>query len=332
MLGTKTITVTGQTANTASDGVSVRVEVPNQLTEIAKAGSGDMFLTRWVTKNAPSNARVCTTFVSENTGRIFNFPADKGCRSVRNGDDFMAAPLVRTAGYDLGPGAYKMHVFIVGPATGGKDGPILAEDYSDYPFILTESNNKTATLDQNSLIVHTEKDYTRVTVTGSASNVERVDIGVKGYSDSSARVVNGRWSATLGDSLPTGTYALQVTDAFSNVVLTTGTLVVKTNMQTRDVRINSFTASPSSVRAGEVVTFAWSSNLTQNDVSQYGGGCSIEGITSNNVALNVTPGFTSGSGQLTYLPPSTATYTLRCSSSAKDGSSIDTERVTVSVN
>jgi len=326
------VTVTDQTANTASDGVSVRVEVPNQLTEIAKAGSGNMFLTRWVTKNAPSNARVCTTFVSENTGRIFNFPADKGCRLVRNGDDFMAAPLVRNAGYDLGPGAYKMHVFIVGPATGGKDGPILAEDYSDYPFILTESNNKTATLDQNSLIVHTEKDYTRVTVTGSASNVELVDIGVKGYSDSSARVVNGRWSATLSDSLPTGTYALQVTDAFSNVVLTTGTLVVKTNMQTRDVRINSFTASPSSVRAGEVVTFAWSSNLTQNDVSQYGGGCSIEGITSNNVALNVTPGFTSGSGQLTYLPPSTATYTLRCSSSAKDGSSIDTERVTVTVN
>ena len=190
---------------------------------------------------------------------------------------------------------------------------------------------KIATIDQNPFIVNTEKDYARVTVTGSASNVERVDIGVKGYSGGSARVVNGRWSATLGDSLPTGTYALQVTDAFSNVVLTTGTLVVKTNMQTRDVQINSFTVSPSSVRAGEVVTFAWSSNLTQNDVSQYGGGCSIEGITRSNVALNVSWGFIEPNGQIGHIPQETAVYTLRCSSSAKDGSAVDTKQVTVNV-
>ena len=320
------VTVTGQTANTPSATVDAPVVTPiagSNRFDVAFKGSAVNFGGTH-TGDQRYNWAWVSVVPSSYDGSL-DLHAFKG-----KGE---SGPVVGSSGaevhnnkwahsFNLAAGTYKVLVY---DYYGVSSMPVTTRT-------ITISNNKTATLDQNSLIVHTEKDYTRVTVTGSASNVERVDIGVKGYSDSSARVVNGRWSATLGESLPTGTYALQVTDAFSNVVLTTGTLVVKTNMQTRDVRIDSFTASSLSVRAGEAVTFAWSSNLTQNDVSQYGGGCSIEGITSNNVALNVTPGFTSASGQLTYLPPSTATYTLRCSSSAKDGSSIDTERVTVSVN
>ena len=117
-----------------------------------------------------------------------------------------------------------------------------------------------------------------------------------------------------------GLYTLQ--DLFS---------VTGTNVQTNSVVINSFTASPATITPGQAVIFTWNSNLTQTDTSYYGGGCSIEGLTQNNVAaLQVTPGFVSG-GTATYVPPATATYTLRCSSGAKDGSPSATKQITVNV-
>lgn len=102
--------------------------------------------------------------------------------------------------------------------------------------------------------------------------------------------------------------------------------------QTNPVVINSFTASASSVAAGQPVTFSWSSNLTATDINTYGGGCMIEGLTPTNVALQVTSSFNPGSGSVTYTPSSPATYTLRCTSNAKDGSPSAQKTVTVSIN
>lgn len=103
-----------------------------------------------------------------------------------------------------------------------------------------------------------------------------------------------------------------------------------TSDTTQPVVINSFTVSPTSVTSGQSVTFTWSSNLTQTNIS-YGGGCSIEGLA-NNIALYVTPGLAGASGSVTYAPTATATYTLRCSSGAKDGSPSASKQITVNVN
>lgn len=144
---------------------------------------------------------------------------------------------------------------------------------------------------------------------------------------------SGQLSITVPNDLPNGTYYLRATDYYNpnTTIAQSASFQAGSNTQTNSVVINSFTATPSSVNAGGAVMFMWSSNLTQNDVSYYGGGCSIEGITQNNVAVYVTSGFTGASGQVTFVPPATATYTLRCSSGGKDGSPMATRQVTVNV-
>ena len=99
--------------------------------------------------------------------------------------------------------------------------------------------------------------------------------------------------------------------------------------QTNPVVINSFTASSQNSVTGKSITFNWSSNLSPTDISTYSGGCSIEGLTKNNVAINVTNGFKPGSGSLTYVATETATYTLFCTSGGKDGSPSAKKVITV---
>ncbi|MEY4747654.1 MAG: hypothetical protein RLZZ416_703 [Candidatus Parcubacteria bacterium] len=144
---------------------------------------------------------------------------------------------------------------------------------------------------------------------------------------------NGPLSITIPNDLPNGTYYLRATDYYNpnTTIAQSSSFQAGSNVQTSSVAINSFTASPSSVNAGGAVMFMWSSNLSQNDVSYYGGGCSIEGITQNNVAVYVTSGFKGASGQITFVPPATATYTLRCTSNAKDGSPSASRQITVNV-
>ncbi len=144
---------------------------------------------------------------------------------------------------------------------------------------------------------------------------------------------SGQLSITVPNDLPNGTYYLRVTDYYNpNITIAqSASFQAGSNVQTNSVIINSFNASPSSVNAGGAVMFMWSSNLTSNDISYYGGGCNIEGITQNNVAVYVTSGFKSASGQITFVPPATATYTLRCTSNAKDGSPSASRQITINV-
>ena len=143
---------------------------------------------------------------------------------------------------------------------------------------------------------------------------------------------SGSLNIPIPSDLPGGIYYLRVTDYYNpnTTIARSGSFEAGTDVQTNPVAINSFTASPTSVTSGKAVLFIWSSNLTDTDISHYGGGCSIEGLTQNNAALQVTPGFVSG-GSVTYVPPATATYTLTCSSGGKDGSPVDTEQVKVPV-
>ena len=147
-------------------------------------------------------------------------------------------------------------------------------------------------------------------------------------------VSDGTWSAYFGGSFEHTSYRVWVYDADTKKFLTSGTLTITSTSipaQTNPVVINSFTASPASVTPGQAVLFTWSSNLTSTDISYNGGGCNIEGITTNNVALNVTAGFTDASGSVTYVPPATATYTLRCYSGGKDGSPYASSKLTITV-
>lgn len=144
---------------------------------------------------------------------------------------------------------------------------------------------------------------------------------------------SGSLSIPIPNDLPNGTYYLRATD-YNNPNTTfaqSGSFQAGSDQQTKSVVIHSFTASPSSVNAGGAVMFMWSSNLSQNDVSVYGGGCSIEGLTQNNVAVYVTSGFKGASGQITFVPPATATYTLFCTSGGKDGSPSASRQITVNV-
>jgi hypothetical protein len=101
--------------------------------------------------------------------------------------------------------------------------------------------------------------------------------------------------------------------------------------QTNPVVISSFTAPSPSVAAGQSTTLSWASNLTPSDFETYGGFCGIEGLTTDNRAIQVFNGH-KASGSVTVVPDSTTTYTLLCSSGGKDGSPSAQKSVTVSIS
>ena len=208
------------------------------------------------------------------------------------------------------------------------------------------STAPSATIDQSSLTTSSLSP----TITGTASGVSSVYIQVISLSSADpagtveegptpVTVTNGDWSTgTLygkGGFTP-GTYTVSIENGVNGPLLTSGTLTLGTNTintQTNPVTITSFTASHTNVSAGQSVIFSWSSNLTQNDISQNGGGCYIFSPSINNgMEINFGSASYGPSGSFTYLPPATATYTLDCSSGAKDGSPTATKSLTVTVN
>lgn len=144
---------------------------------------------------------------------------------------------------------------------------------------------------------------------------------------------SGTVTIQVQQSLSTGYYFFRVLKKYGDG----GTLIESTPFQiegappqTNPVTINSFSASQTSITSGIPVTFTWSSNLTSNDISYYGGGCGISALTSSNQQIHITSGATSGAnGSVTYTPSLTATYTLTCSSGGKDGSPMNTKQVAV---
>ncbi len=102
--------------------------------------------------------------------------------------------------------------------------------------------------------------------------------------------------------------------------------------QTNPVIINSFSVSPGTTTRGQSVALSWSSNLSNSDVSVHGGFCYISLLTDQNQQIHVTGGsIGSPSGTVTHWPETSGTYTLHCSSGAKDGSPFATKSVRVTV-
>lgn len=101
------------------------------------AGSGESLKISWVAENVPPKSTVLVYLIRQGAGGNFSFPGDGKPKKAKNGKDSITAKLIRTPGYDLGPGEYWAKVAILAPdPKTGKDAPTLAEDISDDTFTL----------------------------------------------------------------------------------------------------------------------------------------------------------------------------------------------------
>ncbi|MDO8514556.1 MAG: hypothetical protein Q7S50_03370 [bacterium] len=90
---------------------------------------GNLLTIRWVARNLPVRNQICTYLV-DSAAHQFAFPAEGACRTDEApGALAVSGTLVRRAGYDLAPGAYRIFARILGADPGnGRDRPVLAED------------------------------------------------------------------------------------------------------------------------------------------------------------------------------------------------------------
>lgn len=122
--------------STGDTGTTVDLTSPDG-GESYVAGSNKKLSIKWEAAGVPKGATVCTILEKRGgTGGMFAFPGEKSCKKAKNGKDSMTGKLIRTAGYDLGPGDYWARVTIGAKASGGKDGATLAQDISESFFIL----------------------------------------------------------------------------------------------------------------------------------------------------------------------------------------------------
>ncbi len=339
---------TSSANNTNTSGnPAIHVISPNGGTYIA--GSGTPLTIQWNITNAPANGKMCATLIRIRDNHHFAFPPENVCVPAFNGVGSMQGNLTRTSGYDLGPGSYNLKLDLYGtPRTYGKDTLAVATVTSNNPIQLVEQSN----VQTNSVVINYFTASLAAVNAGGAvmfmwgSNLSQNDISyygggcsIEGITQNNVAVYvtsgfKGASSQITFVPPATATYTLHCTsNAKDGSPSASKQITVNVAQpQTNPVTISSFTVSPTSVTLGQPVTFTWKSNLTSNDISYYGGGCSIEGITQNNVAVYVTSGFKGASSQITFVPPATATYTLHCTSNAKDGSPMATKPVTVPVN
>lgn len=136
---TKAITIPDSETTTST---TVQVSDPQDGARYV-AGSGDSFLVNWFARGVPSGATACTSLTQQATGKMFAFPGAGSCSPAKNGVDAHMGTFIRTSGYDLGPGTYKVGVRILGQSAGGKDGPTLAESLSRKVITLVEKQEST---------------------------------------------------------------------------------------------------------------------------------------------------------------------------------------------
>lgn len=106
--------------------------------EVYEAGSEDMLRIRVRIHGAPKGARLCTTLVRYRDARHFAFPGSDSCTDAVNGTMSIEGALVRTTGYDLGPGDYTLEATLYEPPRADyKDSGRLAKDESDGFITLT---------------------------------------------------------------------------------------------------------------------------------------------------------------------------------------------------
>ena len=122
----------------AVNAVSIHLIAPDGSASYP-AGSGRSFMIAWYfSVTPPAGSTICTTLVSQTTGKSFAFPADKGCIDAATVPSARTGTLVRTSGYDLGPDTYKVKIQVISSPSGdGKGGGVVAEDTSSATITLT---------------------------------------------------------------------------------------------------------------------------------------------------------------------------------------------------
>ncbi len=161
---------------------------------------------------------------------------------------------------------------------------------------------QSASIDASSLSVRSDKDRVLVSITGTATGVDGVDVVLRGYIGGYSPVVNGRWIVKLQDALPTGTYEVQVS-SHTGLVLTSGTLSVSANTSTYippTTPTMTLQASRNSILHGQEMTLTWSSNNANK--------CLIQ----NSSQYNSGEEWTGTSGTRTYTPSETTSYRVAC--------------------
>lgn len=102
------------------------------------AGSGKKVTVYWRASGIPKGATARTAFTNIADSHDFTFPGDNSCTKVKNGMNKCTGTLIRTSGYDLGPGEYRAQVWVYGARnSSGKDSEEIAFDESDKAFTLT---------------------------------------------------------------------------------------------------------------------------------------------------------------------------------------------------
>lgn len=128
----------------ATAAANIKLLSPNG-GETYEAGSGKTLTISWTASGMPAGAKVCALLIREGSGGGgFAFPPENRCTYAQNGRDSLSGSLIRTSGYDLGPGSYRARINVLPAPTpctnpyGCKDDPDVASDISDAPFKLIE--------------------------------------------------------------------------------------------------------------------------------------------------------------------------------------------------
>ncbi len=155
-------------------------------------------------------------------------------------------------------------------------------------------------------------------VTAEAVGKFQLASSILSSSDDSAYGIFGPQTRTAATNACNGSTQPDGTQSMTNPV-------VISNFQ-----VNGYSPYNGPIQPGTQLTFIWQSNLTDNDIAHWQGGCFLSARTASNkqVTLAAEAG---ASGSIAYTPTETATYTMDCTSGGKDGSPEAIQTMTVPV-
>ncbi len=171
---------------------------------------GDTLTVKWdQIGEAPKGSTACVFLQSFTTFKEFLFEKCVDVAGAETGTGIFGK-LVRTSGYDLAPGNYRVKVRIIGPSSpDGKDGALLAVGKGASTFTI-----KDETSDPTAGIANVTNEKNPL-ITGVASGVNEVTVSIaslsgdKVYGSGLIPVVNGQWSHRVTTDLTDGSYTFK---------------------------------------------------------------------------------------------------------------------------
>ncbi len=132
-------------------------------------------------------------------------------------------------------------------------------------------------------------------ITGIAQNIAQVRIDIYGHQSVTAPVVNGAWSAQVGEALPYGVYSVQVVNPATGAVLASGALQVSSTATTQTTQTGQVAVVPPSTGPGVTVTVpntsitgtAPTATMNASSLAVIGGSYTVSGTAANTKSLLV---------------------------------------------